>query len=56
MFVRIRLLVVDPARGAPIDHITGVLVCDGIPGEGQIVGGGRCDCGGENDGGESEKF
>ena len=52
----IRLLVVDPARSAPIDHIAGILVSDGVPGEIKIVGAGKCDCGGDKGGGESEEF
>ena len=48
------MLVVDPARGAPIDHITGILVSDGVPGESKIVGAGKCDCGGDTGDSESE--
>jgi hypothetical protein len=50
------LLVVDPARGAPVDDIAGILVSDGVPGESNIVGAGKCDCGGDQGGGESEEF
>ncbi len=56
--MRIRLLVVDATRAAPVDHIADILLRVGVPGDRDIVlsGPGKSYCGGEKRDGDNEKF